>query len=85
MHQDKLRTKAVTKKYIEGWNRIFGRKKREPEPSESKVPNVADVRGPLPAFYRHHKSLPPSFHHDGRKRDGPRFSNEKWVPYKKRS
>ena len=25
MHYDKLKTKPVTKKYIEGWNRIFNK------------------------------------------------------------
>ena len=85
MHQDKFKTKPVTKKYVEGWNRIFGKKEQSLEPSKSKAPNVADARGPVPEFYRYHKSTPPSFHHDGRKRDGPRFSNDKWVPYKKHS
>jgi hypothetical protein len=28
MHYDKLKTKPVTKKYIEGWNRVFGKKKQ---------------------------------------------------------
>ena len=83
MHQDKFRTKAATKEYIEGWNRIFGKKKQSSKPADSKAPNVTDVRGPLPAFYRDNKSTAPTFHHDGRKRDEPRFSNEKWVPYKK--
>ena len=84
MHYDKLKTKPVTKKYSEGWNRIFGKKEHSPKFSGSKAPNVADVRGPMPTFYMHHKSTLPSFHHDGMKRDGPRFSNEKWVPYKKK-
>ena len=84
MHKDKFKTKPSTKEYVEGWNRIFGKKEQSPKPSGSKAPNVADVRGPMPAFYMHHKSTPPSFHHDGMKRDGPRFSNEKWVPYKKK-
>jgi hypothetical protein len=28
MHQDKLKTKPATKKYIEGWNRVFSKKKQ---------------------------------------------------------
>ena len=84
--------KPTTNEYIKGWNHIFNkslkdksfRKKSKSGPSESKVPIVADVRGPMPAFYMHHKSTPPTFHHDSRKRDAPRFSNEKWVPYKKK-
>ena len=89
MHQDKLKTKPTTNEYIKGWNRIFNkslkdksfRKKNKSVPSESKALNVTDVRGPMPAFYMHHKSTPPTFHYDSRKRDAPRFSNEKWAPY----
>ena len=93
MHQDKLKTKPTTNEYIKGWNRIFNKslkdksfrkKSKHQAPSESKAPIVADVRGPDPEFYRHYKSTPPTFHHDSRKRDAPRFSNEKWVPYKKK-
>jgi hypothetical protein len=47
----------------------------------TKSRNAGEAR---PAFYRHHKSYPPSFHHDGRKRDAPRFGNIKWVQYKKK-
>ena len=94
MHQDKLKTKPTTNEYIKGWNRIFNKslkdksfrkKSKHQAPSESKAPIVADIRGPDPEFYRHYKSTPPTFHHGSRKRDAPRFSNEKWVPYKKKS
>ena len=94
MHQDKLKTKPTTNEYIKGWNRIFNKSLKDKSfrkeskhqaPSESKAPIVADIRGPDPEFYRHYKSTPPTFHHDSRKRDAPRFSNEKWVPYKKKS
>ena len=37
MHQDKFRTKPATKKYIEGWNRIFSKKKQSPKPAEKKM------------------------------------------------
>ena len=94
MHQYKLKTKPTTDEYIKGWNRIFNKSLKDKSfrkeskhqaPSESKAPIVADIRGPDPEFYRHYKSTPPTFHHDSRKRDAPRFSNEKWVPYKKKS
>ena len=94
MHQDKLKTKPTTDEYIKGWNRIFNKSLKDKSfrkeskhqaPSEIKAPIVADIRGPDPEFYRHYKSTPPTFHHDSRKRDAPRFSNEKWVPYKKKS
>jgi len=52
MHQDKFKTKPITKKYVEGWNRIFGKKKQSLKPSERKAPNVADAKGSLPAVYR---------------------------------
>jgi hypothetical protein len=44
MHQDKFRTKPATKKYINGWNRIFGKKKQSSKPADSKAPNVSDGR-----------------------------------------
>ena len=37
---------------------------------------VSKARGSVPAFYRDHKSTAPTFHHDRRKVDEPRFAKD---------
>ena len=37
---------------------------------------VSKARGSVPAFYRDHKSTAPTFHHDRRKVDEPRFTKD---------
>ena len=37
---------------------------------------VSKARGSVPAFYMDHKSTAPTFHHDRRKVDEPRFAKD---------
>ena len=37
---------------------------------------VSKARGSVPAFYMDHKSTAPTFHHDRRKVDEPRFTKD---------